>query len=132
MREKLLKFGMYLTGYSRETIERMYNDWSKIYETANKIYLKPEKIEIIILNFFNINKKKTYNRTRIGTVIYIRQLIQYFLFQYTHLSKEKIGKRTGGFDRNTVLSSINVIENYITTNKEKKINIEKIRKMIEK
>lgn len=131
MKEKMIKFGIYLTGRDQETIEQMYKNWSKDYKIERFEFLRPAEVEKIICQYFNTTTYRVYKRGRKRPNMYHRQLIQYFMRGLTKLSDTQIGRRTGGFgingfDRTTVVNNAKVIQNDYNTNKFRRAEIDEI------
>ena len=114
-----------------KTIEQLYKDFSESYKPEQVEYIKPTCIEDIICEYFKATKYNIYKKSRELPYIYYRQLIQYFMKRLTRLDDTRIGKRTGGFDRTTVINNSKVILNYIETSPEKQKEISKIEQIIE-
>ena len=93
-----------------------------------------EKITNIICAGESVNEEIVFNKTRELKIIFARQLIQYFCYEFKVGSYKLIGEQTGNKDYSTVIHSCNVIKNYIETDKikAKKIKLyrEKIKKVI--
>ena len=124
--KKLIKFIKYLI----KNLGKIYHKWSYDYYKSEKIFVRPGRIEIVVCKYFKTTKEKIYDRTRKQPYIYRRQLIQYFMRKFTGLSDGQIAKDTGNYDRVTVYSNSNAIQNYIDTDKFKRIEIEKIEKIL--
>ncbi len=131
MKTKMLKFAVWLTGHDMKTIEQMYKDFSGSYKPEEVEYIKPTRIEDIICEYFKAAKYSIYKRSRKLPYMYYRQLIQYFMRGLTKLDATRIGKRTGGYNRTTVINNSKVILNYIETNPKKRDEISEIEKRIE-
>ena len=131
MKTKMLKFAMWLTGHDMKTIEKLYKDFSGSYKPGEIEFIKPTNIEDIICEYYKATKYRIYQRSRKIPYIYYRQLIQYFMKRLTRLDDTRIGKRTGGFDRTTVINNSKVILNYIETDSKKRDEINEIEQKIE-
>ena len=131
MKTKMLKFAVWLTGHDMKTIEKLYKDFSESYKPEEIEFIKPTRIEDIICEHFKTTKYAIYKRSRYLPYMYYRQLIQYFMKRLTRLDNTRIGKRTGGFDRTTVINNSKVILNYIETDPVKRNEISEIEQKIE-
>jgi len=131
MKTKMLKFAVWLTGHDMKTIEQMYKDFSGSYKPGKVEYIKPTIIENVVCEYFKATKYGIYKKSRRLPCMYYRQLIQYFMKKLTRLSDIRIGKRTGGFDRTTVINNSKVILNYIDTDSKKRDEISEIEQKIE-
>ncbi len=132
MKAKMLKFAVWLTDHDMKTIEQLYKDFSGSYKPEEVEYIKPTHIEDIICGHFKVAKYSIYKRNRELPYMYYRQLIQYFMRKLTGLDDIRIGKRTGGYDRTTVINNSKVILNYIETSPKKRDEISEIEQQIEK
>lgn len=124
--KKLITFIEYLI----RNLGKIYHKWSNEYYESKRIIIRPGKIENVVCKYFKTTKEKIYDRTRKQPYIYRRQLIQYFMRKFTGLSDRQIAKDTGNYNRVTVYSNSNAIQNYIDTDKFKRIEIEKIEKKL--
>ena len=131
MKTKMLKFAVWLTGHDMKTIEKLYKDFSESYKPEEIEFIKPTRIEDIICEYYRATRYSIYKRCREQPYMYYRQLVQYFMKNLTRLNETRIGKRTGGFDRTTVINNSKVILNYIDTDKKKRDEISEIEQKIE-
>ena len=131
MKNKMLKFAVWLTGHDMKKIEKLYKEFSESYKPEEIEFMKPFTIEDIICNYYKTTKYRIYQRSRKDPYMYYRQLIQYFMKNLTRLDSTRIGKRTGGYDRTTVINNSKVILNYIDTDKKKRDEISEIEQKIE-
>jgi len=83
-----------------------------------------EYIEFIICYGQGIKPEEMKEETRKEEVVYVRQLIMYFCRKYNIGSLRAIGEMTAGKDHATVSHSVKTINNYIDTDKVKKVQIE--------
>jgi chromosomal replication initiator protein len=95
------------------------------------------RIQDIVCGYFKVLPDEIKDRTRKREVLQIRQILIYFLKQYTRLSLNKIGAFVSlsdvrPFDHATCLHAIRTINNIISTEKEFKKQIEEIDKQIKK
>lgn len=109
------------------------NEW---FENAYKLkgrskFIAPRTIENIVFEYFETSKYYVFKNSRRDPWIYYRQLTQYFMKKFTKLDEKRIGKRTGGYDRTTVIHSIKVIQDYIDTNHKRSLEISEIEQIIE-
>ena len=117
----------------KERSTQSLNEW---FEDAYKLkgrskFIVPRTIENIVFEYFGTSKYYVFKNSRKEPWIYYRQLTQYFMKKFTQLDDRRIGKRTGGYDRTTVIHSIKVILNYIETNSKKRDEISEIEQQIE-
>lgn len=89
-----------------------------------------EKITKIICAGECINEELVFSKTRESKIIYARQLIQYFCYEFKAGSYKFIGEQTGYVDHSTVTHSCEVIKNYIETDRIKSEKINLYRKKI--
>ncbi|MFA5727468.1 MAG: helix-turn-helix domain-containing protein [Saccharofermentanaceae bacterium] len=89
-----------------------------------------EKITKIICEGEYVSEKVVFNKTREIKIIYARQLIQYFCYEFQTGTYKYIGEQTGGKNHATVIHSRKVIKNYIDTDKVKAEKINLYRKKI--
>ncbi len=82
-------------------------------------------IEFIICHGENITPEQVRQKTRKLEIVFARQLIFYFSKLYKLGSLAEIGRLFGEKDHTTVLHSVGVIENYIETDRMKRVKIEK-------
>lgn len=95
------------------------------------------RIQDIVCGYFKVLPDEIKDRTRKREVLQIRQILIYFLKQYTRLSLNKIGlfvslEGAKPFDHATCLHATRTINNIISTEKEFRIQIEEIDKQIKK
>ncbi len=117
----------------KERSTQSLNEW---FENAYKLkgrskFIVPRTIENIVFEYFVTSKYYVFKNSRREPWIYYRQLTQYFMKKFTKLDDKRIGKRTGGYDRTTVIHSIKVIQNYIDTSLKKREEINEIEQIIE-
>jgi len=92
-----------------------------------------QEIEKIVCSWKFIDPKELHDKSRKGVYAYCRQLIWYFLYQPGN--EFMTVKDAGGYfcrDHSTVLSGINVINNYLDTDRKMRQEIEFLRKMVNK
>jgi hypothetical protein len=70
--------------------------------------------------------------TRKGPIVFARQVIMYLSVNFKAGSYETIAEKLGGLDHSTVSHAVNVIKNYIDTDKVKKGKIEYYETLISK
>lgn len=132
---KKLIFQAYNLGSQDEELRsnESLNEW---FEEAYKLkdrdkFIAPRTIENLIFEYFGTSQYYVFKNSRKEPWIYYRQLMQYLMNKYTKLDNERIGKRTGRYDRTTVNHSIKVILDYIETNSKKREEISEIEQEIE-
>ena len=116
--------------------ERSTESLKEWFEKAYKLkgrdkFIVPRTIENIVFEYFDTSKYYVFKNSRRDPWIYYRQLTQYFMKKFTKLDERRIGKRTGGYDRTTVIHSIKVILNYIETDSKKRNEISEIEQKLE-
>jgi|GEM_PF-2155719 len=100
-----------------------------------KKQLRTEIINIIynkVSKEMNVNPTDIKKRRRKREVVMPRQLVQYFLKEYTDLSLNKIGKKTGGYSHSTVLASTKTIKQLYETDKNFRQQFNKIKNYIDR
>lgn len=92
---------------------------------------KYRRVIKIICDYFYIDQKDFYKnfKSRKRKYVKIRQIVSYFLKEYTALSLQDIGDI---FDKDhaTAIDSIKKVKNYIDTDKQFKVDIEALDKKI--
>ena len=78
-----------------------------------------DSIISIVIYVTNVNKSLWHRKSRQHDLVLSRQLMHFFAKKYTKLTLEKIGEKIGNKDHATVLHSIKVIENYLSTDDKK-------------
>ena len=95
--------------------------------------IKPKKnasvkdIIKIIADFYNIEEKIIYEKTRRKEVVKPRQIAMYILREDFNISYPSIGEKLGGRDHTTVIHSCEKIKNDIKTNNSLLQEIEELR-----
>jgi len=56
-------------------------------------------------------------------IVFIRQVVQYFLKHHTKFSLEKIGEETGGCDHATIIYSVNTIQGFLDIEDKKTVDL---------
>jgi len=98
--------------------------------------IKPQKtisikeVMKIISNFYNIEEKFLYEKTRRKEVVKPRQVIMYILREDFSTSYPYIGQKLGGRDHTTVIHAYEKIKNDIKTNSLLNQEIEQIRNLL--
>jgi len=91
-----------------------------------------EYIEFIICYGEGVKAEEVKTATRKSEIVFARQLIIYFSVLYKVGSYAVIGGFVGGKDHSTVCHSIETIQNYIETDKVKRMKIEYYSGLIDK
>ena len=126
-KDEVIAFAAHLTRSDKKGIESIYEEWRKTYKPIKEKIMEPQLVEDIVFEYFHVKYNgMIYNKMRDPSILYIRQLIQYFLSKFTRLKDEEIGFLTGGFDRTTIPNSIKAIENYYDTDRFKEFEIDEI------
>ena len=77
----------------------------------NNRNLKMKDISEIVCNYFEVDEKDIFVRTRKREILNVRQIIQFFSEKYTNLSLIEIGNYLDiGFDHTTIIHSRKTIE----------------------
>ena len=101
-------------GYVRMPYEATQDD-----ETA-------ELIKEIICEYYRMPSDKLIYKTRKREIVHARKMFQTMLKEFTLLTLEQIGERTGGFKHDTVLSSLRSIGNLCETDKKVKVEYDEL------
>ena len=126
-KDEVIAFAAHLTRSDKKDIEPIYKEWRKSYELVKRNVLEPQVVENVVFEYFHVKYNgMIYNKIRDPSILYIRQLVQYFLSIFTKLRDIEIGFLTGGFDRTTIPNSIKAIENYCDTDRFKEFEINEI------
>ncbi|MCC6290662.1 chromosomal replication initiator protein DnaA [Candidatus Nomurabacteria bacterium] len=105
-------------------------------KTLIKNNVKPKKmvsvkdVADIVANFYHINEKNLYEKTRKKEVVKPRQVIMYLLREDFNTSYPYIGQKLGGRDHTTVIHAYEKIKKDITNNEPLAQEIEQIRNLI--
>lgn len=100
--------------------------------------IKPKKIlsikEVaeIVSNFYNINEKNLYEKTRKKEVVKPRQVIMYLLREDFSISYPYIGQKLGGRDHTTVIHAYEKIKNEIKASERLQHEVEQIRNLLQR
>lgn len=73
-------------------------------------FMHEKKIKKIIGDFFDTTYEDVTIKSRKREIVYVRQMMMYFLAKYTQLTLVTIGKMFGGKDHTTVMHSLQVID----------------------
>src|SRR6185436_17599268 len=98
--------------------------------------IKPKKVvsiknvATIVANFYNINERALYDKTRKKEVVKPRQMIMYILREDYNTSYPYIGQKLGGRDHTTVIHAYEKIKKDIISNQPLQQEIEQIRNLI--
>ncbi len=105
-------------------------------KTLIKNNIKPKKMVSVkdvaeaVANFYNINEKNLYEKTRKKEVVKPRQVIMYLLREDFNTSYPYIGQKLGGRDHTTVIHAYEKIKKDILINQPLQQEIEQIRNLI--
>lgn len=105
-------------------------------KTLIKNNIKPKKMVSVkdvaeaVANFYNINEKNLYEKTRKKEVVKPRQVIMYLLREDFNTSYPYIGQKLGGRDHTTVIHAYEKIKRDILVNQPLQQEIEQIRNLI--
>ena len=105
-------------------------------KTLIKNNIKPKKmasikdIAEIVSNFYNINEKNLYEKTRKKEVVKPRQVMMYLLREDFNTSYPYIGQKLGGRDHTTVIHAYEKIKKDVVTDESLQREIEQIRNLI--
>jgi chromosomal replication initiator protein len=98
--------------------------------------VKPKKVvsiknlAVAIANYYNINEKHLYEKTRKKEVVKPRQVIMYLLREDFNTSYPYIGQKLGGRDHTTVIHAYEKIKKDLAENNLLKQEIEQIRALL--
>lgn len=98
--------------------------------------IKPKKmvsvkdVAEVVANFYNINEKNLYEKTRKKEVVKPRQVIMYILREDFNTSYPYIGQKLGGRDHTTVIHAYEKIKKDVASNQPLQQEIEQIRNLI--
>ena len=87
-------------------------------------------IQKVVCSHFGLSIETINSPTRHREIVQARQLIMYFAKKYTKYSLATIGMHCGNKDHATVLHACKTINNLIDTDKQFRIQAEKIDKKI--
>lgn len=98
--------------------------------------IKPKKmvsvkdVAEVVANYYNINEKNLYEKTRKKEVVKPRQVIMYILREDFNTSYPYIGQKLGGRDHTTVIHAYEKIKKDIVDNQPLQQEIEQIRNLL--
>ncbi len=118
------------------TCEEKKNDLIDRYIESTDKEIKPEDISAVVLSKYKIDFEQVCQPTRKREIVEARQLIMYFLDQYTKLSYAKIGAlfyaKGHVFDHATVSHAKKTVNNLIETDRSYRETFLELRTLIEK
>ena len=88
-----------------------------------------EEVVKVVTNFYNIDEKAIYEKTRRKEVVKPRQIIMYILRKDFGTSYPSIGDKLGGRDHTTVIHSCKKVEDELRNNNLLEQEIDQIRSM---
>lgn len=88
-----------------------------------------EEVVKTIADFYHIDSKDVYEKTRRKEVVNVRQIVMYILREDFNLSFPLIGQKMGGKDHTTVIHSYEKIKSNMLTNTTLLSEIERIRSL---
>lgn len=77
---------------------------------ANNKFVHKDVVKRIIGDFFDTTYEAVAVVTRKREIVYVRQMMMFFLAKYTCLTLESIGDMFGGKDHTTVIHSVDTIK----------------------
>ncbi|MEK7622143.1 MAG: chromosomal replication initiator protein DnaA [Patescibacteria group bacterium] len=98
--------------------------------------IKPKKnisikeVATIVADFYNIEERMLYEKTRKKEVVKPRQVIMYLLREDLHTSYPYIGQKLGGRDHTTVIHAYDKIKNELKVNNLLSRELEQIRALL--
>lgn len=98
--------------------------------TQTRKMKSPKDIIKIVSEFYNIEEKSIYEKTRRKEVIKPRQLVMYILREDFNISYPSIGQKLGGRDHTTVIHSCEKIKGELMSNDELAQELNQIRSLI--
>ncbi len=105
-------------------------------KTLIKNNIKPKKmvsvkdVADIVANFYNINEKHLYEKTRKKEVVKPRQVIMYILREDFNTSYPYIGQKLGGRDHTTVIHAYEKVKRDLQSNEQLHQEIDQIRNLL--
>jgi chromosomal replication initiator protein len=97
---------------------------------ASKKNISVEEVVTLIGNFYNIEPKTIYEKTRRREIVKSRQVIMYLLREDFNISFPTIGRKLGGRDHTTVIHSHNRIQKELETDPDLVQEVERIRSIL--
>ena len=102
-----------------------------IRDTSNRPKTKsPQEVVKIVSDYYNIDEKTIYEKTRRKEVIKPRQIVMYLLRKDFNISYPSIGQKMGGRDHTTVIHSCEKIKNEVEKDDVLAQEIHQIRSML--
>ena len=105
-------------------------------KAINEIILKKEQlisneyIQEIVSNYFNIEKRDLKSSKRSNDIAYPRQIAMYLCRTVANSSLKQIGDDFGKRDHTTVMHAVKKIEEDLKENKNTKLIVESVKKII--
>lgn len=105
-------------------------------KAINDVISKKEKvistdyIKEVVANYFNIDKKNFNTSKRSNDIAYPRQIAMFLSREIGNLSFKQIGDEFGNRDHTTVMHAYKKIENDIIQNKDTKLIVDSVKKII--
>lgn len=93
-----------------------------------------KKVDIVlgmVKFYYRVDLRDIFAKTRKREIVQKRQVAQYLLTKFTHLSLAKIGKRTGGKNHATVLHARKTVEDLMDTQEVIKNDVFQLKQIIE-
>jgi len=120
----------YLKKSQRDIIIRVFDEFVEGFDDDDLDVIMDRSVYIIrfICKYFGVSSRVVFSRTRISHIIFIRQLIFYFIKYFRpDISMKSIAAICKGFsdpddvwfNRGSVNNSIKIIENYMATDRDK-------------
>ena len=101
-------------------------------EFTDKDKVRLAMIKKIVCKYYGTSFGVIIQRKRDREIVFKRQVIQFFLDQYTKYSLAKIGYITGGYDHATVIHAKKVINNLVDTDSTIRNEMREIDSIIQK
>ena len=98
--------------------------------TSQEKVLSAQYIQDVVSKYFNIDPKEMAGSKRSADIVFPRQIAMYLCRTIPQLSLPQIGKAFGNRDHSTVMHACTKIEKDIKTNKETKLIVESVKKIL--
>lgn len=95
-----------------------------------KKYFTPQEIMEAVCTYFNITNRDLKSPKRYKSLSTARQLLIYFLKQYTMMNLQDIGALLGGRNHSTIIYSYDKISTLIHTNEDIKTMLKSVEKLL--
>ncbi len=102
----------------------------KRFAPQRKKYFSPQEIMEAVCTYFNVTSRDLKSSKRHKSLSIARQLLIYFLKQYTMMNLQDIGALLGGRNHSTVIYSYNKISDLIHTNDDVKTMLKSVEKLL--